>query len=113
MNFAGKSVLLANNSGRFTRFIIAIWLCQSLDLRASITKSEESPKLIKNKAAKVPARPTPVKPLGGSKRGEKILRRILPAAMAAILCAAPLAAFSQPPVAVRSVTPAPKTRAES
>lgn len=57
MNFAGNNALLANSSGRFSRFMIAIWLSQLVERIANIMKSDERPKIIRNKAAKVPSTP--------------------------------------------------------
>ncbi|MDG6963333.1 MAG: hypothetical protein JRN48_05865 [Nitrososphaerota archaeon] len=44
----GSMALLAKRRGRLRRLMMAIWVCQSLDLRASMTNSEESPKDIRN-----------------------------------------------------------------
>ena len=52
--------MLANSSGKFSRFMIAIWLSQLVERIASITKREERPSIIRNRAEKVPSRPKSV-----------------------------------------------------
>ena len=53
--------MLPKRRGKFRRFIIAIWLCQSLDLKASITNNDDKPKDKRKSAMKVPAKPITVK----------------------------------------------------
>src|SRR3990172_11302124 len=51
----GNSALLAKSSGRFRRFITAIWLSQLVDLNAMERKIAESPRDSRNRAAKTPS----------------------------------------------------------